>query len=145
MEPCFSSGSTVVMVTNGRWFQKNDSDGTSDVFTDFFHVHKSTFNIECNSHSATMSSIHTLLLFEIYIYIFIRICTPMILLYQTSKKYVVCVTGPIEHFDARPRREASGTSSEIYRLGSWRLGHLGTNNGETKSRFSKSEILGLFD
>lgn len=69
----------------------------------------------------------------------------MILLYQTSKKYVVCVTGPIEHFDARPRREASGTSSEIYRLGSWRLGHLGTNNGETKSRFSKSEILGLFD
>ena len=64
MEPCFSSGSTVVMVTN-------DSDGTSDVFAVSFHVHKSTFNIECNSHSATMSSIHTLLLFEIYVYIYI--------------------------------------------------------------------------
>ena len=49
----------------------------------------------------------------------------MILLYQTSKKYVVCVTGPIEHFDARPRREASGTSSEIYLrlVATWPLGH----------------------
>ena len=32
-----------------------------------------------------------------------------------------------------------------FTFGSWRLGHLGTNNGETKNRFSKSEIVGLYD
>ena len=68
----------------------------------------------------------------------------MILLYQTSKKYVVCVTGPIEHSDARPRREASGTSSEIYLrlVATWPLGHQQWRN---KKKFSKSEILGLYD
>ena len=46
MEPCSSPGSTVVVVTNGRWFQKkNDSDGTSDVFTVSLHLHMDPLSI----------------------------------------------------------------------------------------------------
>ena len=174
MEPCFSSGSTVVMVTN-------DSDGTSDVFTVSFHVHKSTFNIECNSHSATMSSIHTLLLFEIYRWWFQRffIFTPTwgrfpfwlltnifqmgwnhqlvyiyIYLYVYVHPWFCCIKPPknmlfvwldplsILMLDLEGKLLAQALK---FAFGSWRLGHLGTNNGETKSRFSKSEILGLFD